>query len=115
MTRKRQWQIVGAIYLVGALLWLSSCNRLDVDVVQIEAEVPGKTSGIDKPLVLYAEGREGISDADLYAWAAKECRDNLVLPPVEATPVIERLKADSETGRQQIRITCYRDKWSVLE
>ncbi|MDE0154116.1 MAG: hypothetical protein OXI88_20320 [Gammaproteobacteria bacterium] len=115
MTRKRQWQIVGLIYLVGALLWLSSCDRLDVDVVEVEAEVPGKVSGIDKPLVLHVRGRENISDADLYAWAAKECRDNLVLPPVAAVPVIQRHKTDPQTGRQQIRITCYRDKWSVPE
>ena len=114
MTRKRQWQIVGAIYLIGILLWLSSCDRLDVDVVGIEAEVPGKVSGIDRPLILPAEGRESISDADLHAWAAKECRDNLVLPPVEAVPVIRRLKADAQ-GRQQIRITCYRNKWDMWD
>ena len=48
MIRRNQWRVVGAIYVIGALLWLSSCDRLDVDV-DIEAEVPGKTSGIDRP------------------------------------------------------------------
>ena len=115
MTRRNQWRVVGAIYVTGALLWLSSCDRLDVEVVNIAAEVPGKTSGIDRPFVLHVRGRESISDADLYAWAAQECRDNLVLPPVEAVPVIHRHKADARTGRQHVRITCYRDKWSAPE
>lgn len=116
MTRRNQWRVVVAIWIITILLWLSTCEPApDIEIVGIEEEVPGKTSGIDKPLVLHAIGRGDTDDQELHNWAAKQCRKHLVLPPVEAAPVIQRLTADAQTGRQPIRITCYRDKWSVPE
>jgi len=63
-------------------------------------------------------GNEACSASDICVfrrtWAAKECRGNLALPPVEAVPVIQRLTADAH-GRQRIRITCYRNKWDMWD
>ena len=117
MTRRNQWRIVGVLWVFAALIWINTCTgpRVGVSILEIEPAIPGKVSGIDKNLVLVVEGPENVNHDDLYNWAAKQCRKHLVLPPVEAVPVIQRLTADAQTGRQKMRITCYRDKWSVPE
>lgn len=114
--RRRQWRIVGAIWVIAILLWLATCtgSRVDIDLVEVIPEISGKVMGIDKPLELILSVGPDVTDDEILQWAAKQCRRHLVLPPVEAVPRIVR-QTGQIAERREIGLHCYRDKWSVPE
>ena len=87
----------------------------DIDILKVVAEVPGRTSGIESEMELWLSVSPEVTDDITLRWAAKQCRKQLILPPVAPVPVIYSRGTDRQTGRQNIRLYCYRDKWSVQE
>lgn len=100
MERATQWKIAGALWLVVILLWLSSCERTDIDILEVNAET--------EPATMRVSVGPDVTEDQIMEWAMKECRDIMVLPPIRIAPKIG-LRLDIEnTNRTEYRIACTR-------
>ena len=103
MSRKRQWQIAGALWLLVAVLLLSTCRGPDIYITEVDRD--------SKPVTMTVYVGPDVSKDVLLAWVSKECRDIMVLPPISPVPVQVLQRDGRHTGRKgriEYRLKCTR-------
>ena len=103
MSRATAWKISAAIWLVTALLLLATCRGPDIKILEVDKE--------SEPVTMTVSTSPDVGKDELYAWVSKECRDIMVLPPIQPEPVMlwQRLgKHWGRDGRFEYQFRCQR-------
>ena len=103
MSRKRQWQVAGVLWMITAMLLLSTCRGPDIDILETDTDT--------EPPTMVVSADKGMNKDELYAWASKKCRDIMVLPPISPEVVMVLQRDGRYTGRKgriEYRFKCHR-------
>ena len=101
ISRSTQWKIAGALWMIVILLLLSTCiDSTDIDILNIDRDDDTMTISVGP----------NVSIDEVYVWVSKECRDIMVLPPIEPVPVQvwQRGPRWTKTNRTKFLFRCTR-------